>query len=121
MTNGTALSNTGTSLVSPVTTSLENLPARLGKRLWVTPAAFLQTTCAMQVARWAVNLFPPSRPDSHRRGRKRRYSDESILLGAYLQRAWPMRDEMVVDEFRRHPEAATQAGCEDGQVISVGQ
>jgi hypothetical protein len=80
-----------------VTTSLENLPARLGKRPWVTPAEFLQTTCAMQVARWAVNLFPRSLPDSHRRGRKRRYSDESILLGAYLQSAWQMSYEMVVD------------------------
>jgi len=121
MTNCTALSNTGTSLLSPVTTSLENLPVRLGKRLWVTPAEFLQTTCAMQVARWAVNLFPPSLPDSHRRGRKRRYSDESILLVAYIQSAWQMSYEMVVDYFRSHPEAAKQAGFEDGQVISVGQ
>jgi hypothetical protein len=121
MTNCTALSNTGTSLLSPLTTSLENLPARLGKRLWVTPAEFLQTTCAMQVAHWAVNLFPPSLPDSHRRGRKRRYSDESILLVAYIQSAWQMSYEMVVDYFRNHPEAAKQAGFEDGQVISVGQ
>jgi hypothetical protein len=121
MTNCTALSNTGTSLLSPVTTSLENLPARLGKRLWVTPAEFLQTTCAMQVAHWAVNLFPRSLPDSHRRGRKRRYSDESILLVAYIQSAWQMSYEMVVDYFRNHPEAAKQAGFEDGQVISVGQ
>jgi hypothetical protein len=60
MTNCTALSNTGTSLLSPVTTSLENLPARLGKRLWVTPAEFLQTTCAMQVAHWGGEPVPPA-------------------------------------------------------------
>jgi len=36
---------------------IENLPTRLGKWLWVTLPEFLQTTSAMQVAHWVVNLF----------------------------------------------------------------
>jgi len=40
---------------------------------------------------------------------------------AYIQAAWQMGYEMVVDYFRSHPEAAQSAGFADGRVISIRQ
>ncbi|MGC8950275.1 hypothetical protein [Chloroflexus sp.] len=40
---------------------------------------------------------------------------------AYIQAAWQMRYEMVVDYFRSHPEAAQAAGFASGRVIRIGQ
>lgn len=124
MTDCTALSKTTGTFLSPAETNLDVLPARLGKRLWVTPAEFLQTTNALQIARWAVRMSlsqHPRLPEPSRRGPKMRYTDESILMLAYIQVAWQMGYEMVVDFFRSHPEAAQAAGFANGRVISIGQ
>jgi hypothetical protein len=106
----------------PVDLSL--LPARLSKYLWVTPAEFLQTTNALAIAEWAaqVSLWQVRRlSDPSRRGPKIQYSAASILLMAFIQTAWQMKYEMVVDYFRSHPEAAKAAGFVNGRVISIGQ
>jgi len=124
MTNCTALSKTTSTFLAPAEIDLDSLPARLGKRLWVTPAEFLQTTNALQIARWAIRVSlsqRPSLPEPPRRGPKIQYSDESILMLAYIQAAWQMDYEMVVDYFRSHPEAAQAAGFAHGRVISIGQ
>lgn len=124
MTNCTAFSRTSGAFLPPAEIGLDILPVRLGKRLWVTPAEFLQTTNAWQIAHWAVRMNlsqRPSLPTPSRRGPKMRYSDESILMLAYIQTAWQMGYEMVVDYFRSHPEAAQRAGFGNGQVISIGQ
>lgn len=124
MTHCTALSKTVNAFCAPSEVYLDNLPTRLSKRLWVTPAEFLQTTNAMQIAHWAVSvsLSRHSRlPEPSRRGPKIRYSDESILMLAYIQTAWQMGYEMVIDYFRAHPGTAQVAGFSNGQVISIGQ
>ncbi|MBI5296262.1 MAG: hypothetical protein HY869_12375 [Chloroflexi bacterium] len=119
MTNCTVLSKTAPPFLPPAKTGLDNLPARLGKRLWVTPTEFLQTTHAMQIAHWAVNLsLAPRLPKQSRRGSqntvfRRKHPDDGI----YTKR---MADGLR-DYFRSHPEAARQAGFENGQVISIGQ
>ncbi len=124
MTNCRALSKTTETFLVPAEIDMDSLPARLSKRLWVTPAEFLQTTNALQVARWAVRVSliqRPSLPEPSRRGPKIRYSDESILMLAYIQAAWQMGYERVVDYYRSHPEAAQVAGFANGRVISIGQ
>jgi hypothetical protein len=124
MTDCTALSKTADKFLPLAELDLDILPARLGKRLWVTPVEFLQTTNALQIARWAVRvsrLPRASLPEPSRRGPKVRYADESILMLAYIQAAWQMGYEMVVDFFRSHPEAAQAAGFANGRVISIGQ
>jgi hypothetical protein len=124
MTNCTALSKTTGTFLAPAEIDLDSLPARLSKRLWVRPAEFLQTTNALQIARWALRVSlsqHPSLPEPPRRGPKIRYSDESILMLAYIQAAWQMGYEMVVDYFRSHPEAAQASGFSNGRVISIGQ
>lgn len=40
---------------------------------------------------------------------------------AFIQVAWQMGYEMIVDYFRAHPEAALAAGFVEGRVISIGQ
>ena len=124
MTNCRVLSKTTETFLVPAEIDMDSLPARLSKRLWVTPAEFLQTTNALQVARWAVRVSliqRPSLPEPSRRGPKIRYSDENILMLAYIQAAWQMGYERVVDYFRSHPEAAQVAGFANGRVISIGQ
>ena len=124
MTDCTALSRTdGTFLATPEV-ELDILPARLGKRLWVTPTEFLQTTNALAIAEWAVRVKPSLTrclPNPSRRGPKLVYTDASILLMAFIQAAWQMGYEMIVDFFRTHPEAACVAGFRNGRVISIGQ
>ena len=124
MTDCTALSKPANLLWQQAENDMGSLPARLSKRLWVTPAEFLQTSNAMRIARWAVNMSLSLRsclPEPSRRCPKIRYSDESILMLAYIQSAWQMGNEMVIDYFRGHPEAAQVAGFGNGQVISIGQ
>jgi len=100
------------------------LPVRLSKRLWVDPEEFLVTTNAKEVAEWALSashLFQKVLPAPARRGPKQTYSDSSILMLAYVQVAWQMGYEMIVDYFRGHPSAAKAAGFTSGEVISIGQ
>ena len=100
------------------------LPARLSKRLWVDPEEFLQTTNASQIADWALSasqFFIVALPAPVRRGPKLTYRESSILMLAYIQVAWQMGYEMVVDYFRTHPGAAQAAGFVRGEVISIGQ
>ncbi len=124
MSNFNALSvNTVNSLGLPES-DLEMLPARLTKRLWVDPQEFLQTTNASQIAEWAISaskLFIVALPAPPRRGPKQVYHDSSILMLAYIQVAWQMGYEMIVDYFRAHPAAAQAAGFVNGEVISIGQ
>jgi hypothetical protein len=100
------------------------LPARLGKRPWVTPTEFLRTTNALATATWALRISQALNrrlPDGARRGPKIVYGDGSILMMAFIQVAWQMGYEMTVDYFRAHPEAAQTAGFADGRVVSIGQ
>ena len=64
------------------------LPARLSKRLWITPTEFLQTTNAMATAAWAVRVsqsLTRRLPDPERRGPKMKYGENSILMMAFIQ------------------------------------
>ena len=117
------LINDANSLQQPKS-ELGLLPARLTKRLWVSPREFLLTTNASQIATWAIQascLFIPGLPAPCRRGPKQNYQDSSIVLVAYIQVAWQMGYAIVVDYFRAHPDAAQAAGFVDGRVISIGQ
>ena len=98
------------------------LPARLTKWLCVDPQEFLQTTDASQIAGWAIfasKLFIVALPIPPRRGPKQVYRDSSILMLAYIQVAWQMGYEMVVDYFRAHPAAAQAAGFVNGTKYQV--
>ncbi len=105
-------------------TDLSQLPAKLSKRLWVTPAEFLVVTNAWPLAEWAVRVsqrWQPCLPPGLRRGPKVVYRDSSLMLVAVIQVGWQLTYEEVVDYFRAHPEAAQAAGLPAGRVISVGQ
>jgi hypothetical protein len=124
MKDSTALSTIATNPLTPPEPDLSALPARLTKRLWVTPDEFLLTIQAMVIAEWAIrlsNFFLRRLPAPSRRGPKQVYRDSSVLLMALIQVAWQMGYETVVDYFRAHPEAALAAGFGDGCVISIGQ
>jgi hypothetical protein len=124
MSNSTALSITRGNPLGLPENDLGMLPARLSKRLWVDPQEFLQTTHASQIAEWAIStshLFIVGLPVPTKRGPKEIYRDSSILMLAYIQVAWQMGYEMVVDYFRTHPAAAQAAGFAKGEVISIGQ
>lgn len=124
MADCTLLSRMEGALPTPPATDLGILPARLSKYLWVTPAEFLQTTNALAIAEWAVRVSSSqnhSLSDPSRRGPKIRYANASILVLAFIQTAWQMKYEMLVDYFRSHSEAACAAGFRDGRVISIGQ
>lgn len=124
MTDCTTLSVVDTIPLQPAEIALDILPVRLGKRLWVTPTEFLQTTNALAVAGWAMRIsqsLTRRLPTSARRGPKIVYGDSSILMMAFIQAAWQMGYEMTVDYFRAHPEAALAAGFVDGRVVSIGQ
>lgn len=124
MSDCTTLSLIDSNPLAPPEVNLDILPARFGKRLWITPTEFLQTTNAMATAAWALRVSQSVTrrlPDTARRGRKIKYEESSILMMAFIQAAWQMGYEMIVDYFRSHPEAARVAGFADGQVISIGQ
>lgn len=124
MADCTALSREDGNLLPTPEVGLGILPARLSKYLWVTPVEFLQTTNAMTIAEWAVGVIPGqdnSLPDPSRRGPKIQYRAASILVMAFIQTAWQMKYEMIVDYFRSHSEVAYAAGFVNGRVISIGQ
>lgn len=124
MNNSNALSARAANLPGLPESELRMLPARLSKRLWVDPEEFLQTTNASQIADWALSasqFFILALPAPTRRGPKLTYRESSILMLAYIQVAWQMGYEMVVDYFRTHPGAAQAAGFVNGEVISIGQ
>jgi hypothetical protein len=124
MTDCTAFSILESNPLAPPEVDLGILPVRLSKRLWVTPTEFLQTTHAGVTAKWAIwmsQTLTRRLPDGVRRGPKRKYGENSILMMAFIQVAWQMGYEMTVDYFRSHPEAAQAAGFANGDVISIGQ
>lgn len=103
---------------------LSQLPAKLSKRLWVSPAEFLEVTSAPILAQWALSAsgkWRPSLPEpAPRRGPKSVYAAWSVMLVALVQVAWQMGYEEVIDYFRSHPQAAQLAGFAPGRVISIG-
>lgn len=124
MSNSTVLWPKGANGLGLPESELEMLPARFSKRLWVDPQEFLQTTNAKQIAEWAIMVSSPfmvALPAVTKRGPKQIYRDSSILLLAYIQVAWQMGYEMVIDYFRTHPGAAQAAGFAHADVISIGQ
>lgn len=111
-------------LPATLETDLGILSARLSKYLWVSPAEFLRTTNALAIAEWTVQVSPwqnRSLSNPSRRDLKMRYTDASILMTAFIQTAWQMKYEMIVDYFRPHSDAADAAGFVNGGVISIGQ
>lgn len=103
---------------------LSPLPAKVSKRLWISPAEMLHLISAFTLAQWAIQTsrgFRPALPVPTRRGPKVVYQDASILVVALVQVAWQLSYEEVIDYFRGQPSAAEQAGFRPGRVISVGQ
>ncbi|MDZ4159242.1 MAG: hypothetical protein U1B80_05560 [Anaerolineaceae bacterium] len=71
MSDCTALSRIDGAPLTPPEVDLGVLPIRLGKRLWVSPTEFLQTTNALATAEWAVRVsqsLTRRLPDPSRRG-----------------------------------------------------
>jgi hypothetical protein len=102
---------------------LSPLPAKVSKRLWISPAEMLHLISAFTLAQWAIQASQggrPALPAPPRRGPKVVYQDASILVVALVQVAWQLGYEEVIDYFRGQPSAAEQAGF-PGRVISVGQ
>jgi len=104
---------------------LSQLPAKLSKRLWVSPEEFLIITSAPLLAQWALRVsegWRPSLPEACSGPRpKPVYADWSVMLVALVQVAWQMGYEEVIDYFRSHARAAQVAGFPAGRVISIGQ
>jgi len=124
MSDSTALCGLQPNGLTPPATDLSALPARLTKRLWVTPVEFLVTTHALRLAEWALTMrehLRPSLPDPSRRGPKPVYRDSSVMVMALTHVAWQLSYEDAVDYFRAHPDAAHAAGFPPGRVISIGQ
>lgn len=99
---------------------LRELPARVSKRLWVSPSEFLLLTHALLLAECALGLARRWRlrlTAGGRRGPKVVYQDASILVMALVQVAWQMSYEEIVDYLRARPEAACAAGFTQGRVI----
>ena len=99
---------------------ISQLPAKLSKRLWVSPEEFLVVTSAPLLAQWTLAVsgrWPARLPEAKgRRGPKPIYTD-----GSMIQMAWQMGYEEVIDYFRAQPGAAQVAGFPAGQIISIGQ
>lgn len=105
-------------------TDVSLLPAKLSKKLWVSPAEFIVLTGAWSVAEWALRLstaWRPGLPAPPRRGPKPVYGDSSIMLMALVQVAWQLSYEEVVDYFRSQSAVAQAAGLPVGRGISVSQ
>ena len=79
---------------------LEPLPEQPGKKLWLTPEAFLQAINGPALAQWALQvasrLHPPRLPAGPG-GRPRSYTDLSVLLMAVVQTAWRISYADIVD------------------------
>jgi len=124
MDNCIALDGIQPSALTPSSTDLSPFPAKLTKRLWVSPTQFLVTTHAQVMAEWALAMrarIGRCLPTSSRRGPKSVYRDSSVMVTALIQVAWQLGYEDTVDYLRAHPEAAHAAGFPEGRVISVGQ
>lgn len=105
-------------------TDLSLLPAKFSKKLWVSPAEFIVLTAALTVAEWALRLstaWRPSLPAPSRRGPKPVYGDSSMIVMAFVQVAWQLSYEEVIDYFRSHSALAQAAGLPAGRSISVSQ
>jgi hypothetical protein len=105
-------------------TDLSKLPAKLSKRLWVSPAEFIEVISAWHLAHWALSVCGHWRielPSPARRGPKLVYQDESILVMALIQVAWQMGYDELVDYFRAHPQLAGRAGFPPKRVICASQ
>lgn len=105
-------------------TDLSLRPAKLSKRLWVSPAEFIVLTNALAVATWALAFscgWRPSLPAPPRRGPKQVYKDNSIMVMALVQVAWQLSYEELVDYYRSQPTVAQAAGLPAGRGISVSQ
>lgn len=113
------------SVVPPLpVVNVGQLPAKLSKRLWVGPCEFVRTTQALALAEWAVSvrLWGKSQlVDKSRRGPKVVYRDSSILVMAFIQVAWQMSYEEVVDYLRAQAESAAAVGFSPGRVICASQ
>ncbi len=106
------------------TVDFAQLPAKLSKRLWVTPGELVQTTQALVLGEWAVSVrvgASATLPMPVRRGPKTVYRDSSILVMALIQVAWQMSYEEVVDYLRTHPATAQAIGFSAERVIGVSQ
>ena len=105
-------------------TDLSVLPAKLSKKLWVSPAEFIKLTHAVAVAEWALHLsnsWRPRLPAPPRRGPKIVYRDSTIIVMAVVQVAWQLGYEEVADYFRSQAPAAQAAGLPSGRRISASQ
>ena len=105
-------------------TDLSLLPAKLSKKLWVSPAEFIRLTHAVAVAEWALHLsnsWRPRLPAPPRRGPKIVYQDSTIMVIAVIQVAWQLGYEEVTDYFRSQAVAAQAAGLPPGRRISASQ
>jgi hypothetical protein len=103
--------------------ALSLLPAKLSQRLWVSPEEFMVVISAPILVEWALNMSSHWRstlPETNRRGPKEVYQNSSVMLMAFIQVAWQLSYEEVVDYFRGHPQAADLAGFPAGRVISLG-
>ena len=124
MSNCNALYQKGPIGLSLPELDLSQLPAKLSKKLWVSPAEFLVVTNALILAEWALWLSRGGRealPEPSRRGPKLVYQDRSVLVMALVQVAWQLGYEELVDYFRAQPAAAQAAGLPLGRSLSVGQ
>jgi len=105
-------------------TDLSVLPAKLSKKLWVSPAEFITITNAVEVAEWALHLsncWRPRLPAPPRRGPKVVYREGSIVVMAVVQVGWQLSYEEVTDYFRGHAPAAQAVGLPAGRGISASQ
>jgi hypothetical protein len=107
---------------------LEPLPERPGKKLWLTPEAFLQAINGLALAQWAVqvsNWLGPPKLARGPGGRPQTYKDPSVLLLAVVQTGWRMAYSDTVDYVRSHDDLADLLGFTDrtasGCVISISQ
>jgi hypothetical protein len=114
-----------TSVMPPLPeVAMGQLPAKLSKRLWVEPGEFVTTTHALELAEWSLSACQWGRaalPDPSRRGAKAVYRDSSILVMAFIQVAWQLGYEEVVDYLRSHAVVALAVGMPAGRVICASQ
>lgn len=79
---------------------LAPLPVGKGRKLWLSPVAFLQAINGLAIASWALRLAARLRRPHLGRGpggRPPLYSDRSILLMAVVQTGWRLPYADIVD------------------------
>jgi hypothetical protein len=90
------------------------MPQPQSKYLWLDPPTFLRVTNALVVAQGAVQVTSclfRSLPAPGKRGPKAIYRDELILLMAFIQIAWQLSYEEMIDYVRARPALAALIGC----------